>query len=173
MVSSLNNANQLIHYNNQLTFEEQCFTNIAVIQNIGQIWIYEIYEWNKIENLNFKITSRSSRDQWVNSWWSCHKICRHSQSALVQVMGCYLTHCGLNNAIWCHITLITSGWGAVWYSSGNLLNFIVAIKSLIYNAPGVEIQTVIEGKRQLAVKLIENNADKIVFYASCLGTELW
>ena len=34
-VSSLNNANQLIGYNNQLTVVEQCFTNIADIQNMG------------------------------------------------------------------------------------------------------------------------------------------
>ena len=32
-VSSLNN--QLIHYSNQLTVVEQCFTNIAAIQNMG------------------------------------------------------------------------------------------------------------------------------------------
>ena len=34
-VSSLNNANQLIGYNNQLMVVEQCFTNIADIQNMG------------------------------------------------------------------------------------------------------------------------------------------
>ena len=34
-VSSLNSAIQLIGYNNQLTVVEQCFTNIAGIQNIG------------------------------------------------------------------------------------------------------------------------------------------
>ena len=34
-VSSLNNANQLIRYNNQLTVVDQCFTNIAAIQNMG------------------------------------------------------------------------------------------------------------------------------------------
>ena len=33
-VSSLNNTNQLIHYNNQLTVVEQCFTNIAAIQDM-------------------------------------------------------------------------------------------------------------------------------------------
>ena len=45
-VSSLNNANQLIRYNNQLTVVEQCFANIAAIWNIGvlkPIWTYEIY----------------------------------------------------------------------------------------------------------------------------------
>ena len=34
-VSILNNANQLIRYNNQLTVVEPCFTNIAAIQNMG------------------------------------------------------------------------------------------------------------------------------------------
>ena len=34
-VSSLNIVNQLIHYSNQLTVGEQCFTNIAAIQNMG------------------------------------------------------------------------------------------------------------------------------------------
>ena len=33
-VSSLNNVNQLIHYDNQLTVVEQYFTNIAAIQNM-------------------------------------------------------------------------------------------------------------------------------------------
>ena len=45
-VSSLNNANQLIHYNNQLVVVEQYYTNIAAIQNMGvlwQIWTYKIY----------------------------------------------------------------------------------------------------------------------------------
>ena len=45
-VSSLISANQLIRYNNQLMVVEQCFTNIAAIQNMGaliQIWNYEIY----------------------------------------------------------------------------------------------------------------------------------
>ena len=45
VVSSLNNANQLSCYNNQLMVVEQCFTNIAAIQNMGvlqQIWPYEI-----------------------------------------------------------------------------------------------------------------------------------
>ena len=45
-VSSLNIANQLIHYNNQLTAVEQCFTNIAAIQKVGvlkQIWTYGIH----------------------------------------------------------------------------------------------------------------------------------
>ena len=35
VVSSLNNINKLIHYNNQLMVLEQYFTNIAGIQNIG------------------------------------------------------------------------------------------------------------------------------------------
>ena len=34
-VSSLNNLNQLMRYNNQLTVVEQYFTNIATIQNMG------------------------------------------------------------------------------------------------------------------------------------------
>ena len=45
-VSSLNNANELISYYSQLTVVEQCFTNIAAIQNMGvleQIWTYKIY----------------------------------------------------------------------------------------------------------------------------------
>ena len=45
-VSSLNNVNKLIRYNNQLTVVEQYFTNIAAMQNIGvlsQIWLHEIY----------------------------------------------------------------------------------------------------------------------------------
>ena len=33
-VSSLNEANQLIHYNNQPAVVKQCFTNIAAIQNM-------------------------------------------------------------------------------------------------------------------------------------------
>ena len=35
VVSSLNNANYLIHNNNQLTVVKQYFTNIAAIQNMG------------------------------------------------------------------------------------------------------------------------------------------
>ena len=45
-VSSLSNANLLMGYNKKLTVVEQCFANIAGIQNIGvlyQIWTYEIY----------------------------------------------------------------------------------------------------------------------------------
>ena len=34
-VSSLNNANYLIHYNNQLMVVEQYFANITAIQNKG------------------------------------------------------------------------------------------------------------------------------------------
>ena len=36
-VSSLNNVNKLIHYNNQLTVVEQYFTMIAIIQNMGPV----------------------------------------------------------------------------------------------------------------------------------------
>ena len=45
-VSSRNNVNWPIHYNNQLMVVEQYFTDIAALQNIGvswQIWPHEIY----------------------------------------------------------------------------------------------------------------------------------
>ena len=54
-----------------------------------------------------------------------------------------------------------------------IIIIILLLWLLLSSFAGVEIQTAIEGKRQLAVKLIENNADKIVFDVSCLGTELW
>ena len=34
-LSNLNNAYQLIHYSNQPTVVDQCFTNIAALQNMG------------------------------------------------------------------------------------------------------------------------------------------
>ena len=34
-VSSLNNTNELLHYNNQLTVVKQCFTNTAAKQTMG------------------------------------------------------------------------------------------------------------------------------------------
>ena len=37
-MNSLNNANQLIRYINQLTDVEQCFAHIFAIQNMGTVW---------------------------------------------------------------------------------------------------------------------------------------
>ena len=45
-VSSLNNANYLIHYNNQLTVVEQYFANICAIQNKGRQKKRAVFHYN-------------------------------------------------------------------------------------------------------------------------------